>query len=63
MLYLCQVLSKIIKARQNIIKPRLSAWGFEEPNDLLIDSPCCSQIGRRSIFELEASDGNLKLST
>ena len=45
------------------MKARLSAWGFEEPNDFVIDSPCCSRIGRSSVFALEASDGKLKLST
>ena len=50
------VLSRKIKKGEYVTKARLCARGFEEIKDFPTDSPCCSQIGVRSIFALIASN-------
>ena len=50
------VLSRKIKNGENLTKARLCAQGFKEIKDFPTDSPCCSQIGVRSISVLIASN-------
>ena len=45
---------KVVDGR-NITKARLCARRFEELQDFPTNSPCCSQIGVRSLFALVAS--------
>ena len=49
------VISRKVVDGNNITKARLCARGFEELQDFPTDSPCCSQIGVRSVFALTAS--------
>ena len=50
-----QVISRKVVDGSNITKAKLCARGFEELQDLSIDSPCCSRIGVTLIFALIAS--------
>ena len=49
------VISKKVVDGGNFTRARLCARGFEELQDFPTDSPCCSQIGVRSIYTLIAS--------
>ena len=50
------VLSQKVKNGENITKARLCARGFEEVKDFPTDSPCCSNIGIRTVFILITSN-------
>ena len=45
-----RVISTKVVDGKNITKTRLCARGFEELQDFPTDSPCCSQIGLRSVY-------------
>ena len=50
------VLSRKIKNEEYVTKARLCTSSFEEIKDFPTGSPCCSQIGVRSIFTLIVSN-------
>ena len=49
------VISRKVVDGKNITKTRLCARGFEELQGFPTNSPCCSQIGVKSVFALIAS--------